>query len=158
MVATATDSLTVNNLGLFNKITAPTTYSDEFIKDAKQLKDLSRYIYFSEVPVGVVVSKQYQPKDSIAPIGLVIIVLKVLKAYAGKFGLEGKLFDYIETLASQKKHLPSVYLLADPKEDAEVIEIAKNRGYGEDNQTQINVVGKPLESTDGKVLLKKVVN
>ncbi|QPG74949.1 hypothetical protein FOA43_002288 [Brettanomyces nanus] len=153
----ATDNLTVNNLGLFNEITAPKQYSDNFITNCHELDDLCQYAFFEEVPVGLVVSRYLQAANSTSPKGLIVVILRVLSAYSKRFGLEDALFDYVEKLAVQKKHLNTVYLLADPTADQWLVEDAKKRGYEEDQETKPEVDGKLLDDVEGKVLLKRVM-
>ncbi|VEU21788.1 DEKNAAC102213 [Brettanomyces naardenensis] len=145
----ATDNLTVNNLGIFNKITAPKEYSEKFIKECQESGDLCQYGYFEEVPVGVVVSKSFVPKNAKSPLGLAVVVLRVLEAYSKKFGLEDALLEYIEKLAVEKKHLHRVFLVLD-KTDEWLIGHFKERGYEEGD-----VEGLEEGSEEGKVVLKR---
>ncbi|VUG19803.1 DEBR0S6_00122g1_1 [Brettanomyces bruxellensis] len=127
MAHIATDNLTANNLGQLSKISSPEIYSEKFIKECKELGELAQYVYFDEVPVGFVVSNVFQPQNSSVPIGLIISVLKVLPAYAHKYGLENALISYVEKMTTEKRLLHRIFLLADRKNDQWLIAYARKQ-------------------------------
>lgn len=102
------DSLTANNLGLFNRITAPVEYPDHYLQQCKDSGELCRYAYFSEVPVGLIV---LQPLVNKSPVALHIALLSVLDAYANDFGVETKLVQYALGLCP-KRHLSTCTAVA----------------------------------------------
>jgi len=157
MTHIATDNLTVNNLGQFNKIASPESYSDEFTKECLQLEELAQYVYFDEVPVGFVVSNVLQPQNSGIPIGLVISILKVLPAYAHRYGLEDALIHYVEKTTTEKRLLHRIFLLLDPKKDEWLITYARKHGFGEDTKTPVHIDSKHQLDSKGKILLVKHV-
>lgn len=153
-VRIALDNLTNNNLGLFNKITAPVEYSDDNIKNFKESGDLCQYAYFSEVPVGVVVSKSLKPSNAKAPIGLVITVLRVLKAYSEQYGIERKMIDYIEELTT-KRHVEKTFMVVN-KESTNLIKLAHELGYVEEDSSKDLYKGLSLVGQDEILLLKNL--
>lgn len=95
------DSLTANNLGVFNIITSPTQYPQQYIEKCKDSEDLAKYAYFSEVPVGVIV---LQPVVNKSPVALNITLLKVLDSYRWNYSIEKTLVQHaLDTLP--KRHL-----------------------------------------------------
>ncbi len=154
MAHIATDNLTANNLGQLSKI-SPEICSEKFIKECKELCELAQYVYFDEVPVGFVVSNVFQPQNSSVPIGLIISVLKVLPAYAHKYGLENALISYVEKMTTEKRLLHRIFLLADRNNDQWLIAYARKHGFGEDTKTPVHIDSKHQLDSNGKILLVK---
>lgn len=148
----ALDNLTNNNLGLFNIITAPVEYSEDNIKSFKEAGDLCQYAYFSEVPVGVVVSKSLKPSNAKAPIGLVITVLQVLEAYSENYGIEKKMIDYIEELTT-KRHVEKTFIVLN-KKGSNLIKLAHDLGYVEEDANKDLYKGLSLVGQSEILLVK----
>lgn len=106
-------NLNINNLGIFNVISSEDQKPRQFIEAARERgDDLSKYAYYGEVPVGVIVSEQKQHKGEDI---LVITHLAVLEAYAYKFDVESTLISHLLNLLP-KRHLRKCYLITkDPK-------------------------------------------
>ncbi|ODV86066.1 hypothetical protein CANARDRAFT_149996 [[Candida] arabinofermentans NRRL YB-2248] len=155
-VRIALDDLTVNNLGLFNLITAPEEYPQSYIQECKESGELAQYIYFNEVPVGVIVARPIQPTKSKSPVGLVIELLSVLKSYRHNFDLENEAIAYIEKIGKETKHLNFGYILIDKEANDWLYEFIPSRGYIEEDLN--DELYKGLNLTKGKenvVLFKK---
>lgn len=122
------DSLTVNNLGVFNKITSPTEYPSSYLDKCRESGELCQYAYFSEVPVGVIVLDTIINKT---PIALEISLIKVLKSYKLEFNVEKKLIQYALDLAP-KRHLSSCIVQISSK-DTQLINIFREMGFADDD-------------------------
>lgn len=118
------DSLTVNNLGIFNRITEPVEYPETYIKQCQENGELSRYAYFSEVPVGIIVLETVVNKS---PVALNIKLLKVLNFYSWKFNVEKELIKYALDLCP-KRHLSACIIVA-KKSNKSLIDLLKEFGF-----------------------------
>lgn len=145
------DSLTVNNLGIFNKITAPVEYPDTFIKQCQESGELSKYAYFSEVPVGVIVLK---PLINKSPVALNITILKVLDAYSWNFNVESKLIQYALDLCP-KRHL-NICTILTKKLNNKLIDILKKEGFQLEENTS-NDIYNSLSIAEDEVLYIKTI-
>ncbi|GMG19188.1 unnamed protein product [Ambrosiozyma monospora] len=154
MPSIALDDLTVNNLGVFNKITAPKVYPEAYLKASQESGELAQYAYFSEVSVGVITSKTLQPVNSKSPIGLLIEVIAVLESYSKKFDVELKLVEHIEQVA-EKRHLKKVYVLLKKEDQSEwMVKFFNGRGFEkEDANAELY---KGLGLGDGLLLKKEL--
>lgn len=118
------DNLTINNLGIFNKITSPVEYPDTYIKQCQESGELSKFAYFSEVPVGVIVLQTLVNKS---PFALNITLLKVLGAYSWDFNVELTLLKYVFDLCP-KRHLSTCTIVV-KKLNSRLIDILTNEGF-----------------------------
>ena len=147
------DNLTANNLGIFNRITSPTEYPDSYLQQRKDSGELCKYAFFSEVPVGVIVT---EPIVNKSPIALKVSLLKVLDAYSWKFDIEKELLQYAVDLCP-KRHLSSCVILVN-KNDLKLLELAQELGFSAENvnkdlQTALAVAAEDKETV---VLCKSV--
>lgn len=120
------DDLTVNNVGTFRKINSvclPTTYPENFYKDALNSDQIVQLAFYSELPVGAVKAKpintshrlasfettqQTQPTSQIVPNAVYIESLAVLEAYRG-LGIGSKLLEFLVE-ETKKKYVHEVVL------------------------------------------------
>lgn len=125
------DSLTTNNLEIFNKISAPTEYPEQYLQQCRESGELSKYAYYSEVPVGLVV---LQPVVHKCPVALEISVLKVLTHYSWAFGVEKELIQYAIDLCP-KRHVKSCVIVVD-NSNTKLTELLRDIGFKEDDHTK----------------------
>lgn len=123
-VAINVDNLTVNNLGIFNMITAPTEYPQQYIEQCKDSGDLAKYAYFSEVPVGLIV---LQPVVNKAPVALNITILKVLDSYSWDHGVEKTLVQHALDILP-KRHLSQCVVRVSPT-NTRFVQLLEEMGF-----------------------------
>lgn len=118
------DSLTANNLGIFNRIVAPAEYPDHYVQQCRDSGELCRYAYFGEVPVGVIVLQTVVNKS---PVALNIALLRVLDAYAGSFHVEAELVQYALALCP-KRHVAACTAVV-KRSDTGLVRLLTDMGF-----------------------------
>jgi ribosomal protein S18 acetylase RimI-like enzyme len=145
------DSLTANNLGIFNRITAPTEYPDSYIQECKDSGELAKYAYFSEVPVGILVLKSIVNKS---PIALQVSLMKVLEAYSWKYGVERTFLKYALELCP-KRHVSNCAVVVN-KNNTRMCALLEELGFHvEVNNKDIYLISCELNA-DSVVYVKNV--
>ncbi|OUM53207.1 hypothetical protein BVG19_g2472 [[Candida] boidinii] len=143
------DDFTSNNLGLINKISKDIKYSEtELINIKDELNNLCQFAYFSEVPVGFIISRpliSVNNNENNIPIGIIIENLSVLPAYSIKFNIEIELINYIEKLTIDERHLNSLFFII-------------NKNSGEKNDELIKILSDLKFEVDDKILLNSFKN
>ncbi|GME74087.1 unnamed protein product [[Candida] boidinii] len=143
------DDFTSNNLGLINKISKDIKYSEtELINIKDELNNLCQFSYFSEVPVGFIISRpliSVNNNENNIPIGIIIENLSVLPAYSIKFNIEIELINYIEKLTIDERHLNSLFFII-------------NKNSGESNDELIKILSDSKFEVDDKILLNSFKN
>lgn len=122
----ALDSLTVNNLGTFQKINEtclPTRYNPNWYRDSLDQGQIVQLAYYTELPVGAVKAKPINTayknpthetslqaiiNSKIVPNAIYIESLSVLKAYRN-LGIGKKLVDYVVE-ETKKKFIHEIVL------------------------------------------------
>lgn len=144
------DNLTANNLGIFNRITDPVEYPEHYIKQCKDSDDLSKYAYFSEVPVGVLVLQSVVNKS---PVALNISLLKVLSSYSWKYNVEREFLNYAINLCP-KRHVNTCVMIIE-KNNNKLAHLLVDLGFHTD--TPDKEIYKTLTVSPDSVLYAKSV-
>lgn len=118
------DSLTANNLGIFNRIAAPAEYPDHYIQQCRDSGELCRYAYFGEVPVGVLVLHTVVNKS---PVALNIALLRVLDAYADNLHVEAELVRNALALCP-KRHVAACTAVVN-RSDTVLVRVLTDMGF-----------------------------
>ncbi|OWB58034.1 transferase activity protein [[Candida] boidinii] len=142
------DDFTNNNLGLINKISNDIKYTEtELIKIKDELNNLCQFSYFSEVPVGFIISRpliSVNNNENNIPIGIIIENLSILTAYSIKFNIEIELINYIEKLTIDERHLNNLFFIINKKSSEsndnndKLIKILNNLNFEIDDTILLN--------------------